>query len=109
MWLLYTLVAAVHTTESYICTHCELKLFQHSDLGETCAPNVQSFKCTVEGCGRCYSRADTLSAHMKTAHGESVVQKKSRFICPVAQCSKTCFHATQLINHLSEHKINVGR
>ena len=45
----------------------------------------------------------------RLAMAKSVLQKKSHFTCPVAQCSKTCLHATQLINHLGEHKINVGR
>ena len=64
-------------------------------------------KCTIVGCDK-VSRGDTLKNHMKTAHGIDVSKKKSRFTCPAKPCAKTFFHATQLINHLSEHKIDVG-
>ena len=70
---------------------------------------AKSFICTVEGCSRCYSRADTLRLHMKQAHGRDVTQKKSRFLCPVSECAKSFFHATQLMKHLKEHKMDVGK
>ena len=68
-----------------------------------------NLKCTVAGCDRHYSRADSLREHIRVAHGENVSKKKSRFTCPVVECNKTYFHATQLINHLSEHNIKVGK
>ena len=87
-------------------------LFLSLSLSPCQPPSLPPFALRAEvfeKCDRQYSRSDTLSKHMKIAHGKIVTQKTSCFTCPFAECSKTCFHATQLIAHLSEHKINVGR
>jgi len=63
----------------------------------------------MDGCGRGYSRLDSLNNHLKVAHGVDTSRKNSRFACPLGTCSQKFFHATQLISHLREHKIHVGR
>ena len=70
---------------------------------------AQSFTCTVDGCNRSYTCADTLRLHMKQAHNKHMTQKRSRFVCPMSECAKCFFHATQLTKHMKEHKVDVGR
>ena len=35
--------------------------------------------------------------------------KSARFSCPATDCTMKYFHCTQLINHLAEHKMDVGK
>ena len=46
---------------------------------------------------------------MKQAHNKYMTQKRSRFVCPMSECAKCFFHATQLTKHMKEHKVDVGR
>lgn len=82
----------------------------HFNIQQISTEIAQSFTCTVDGCNRCYSRADTLRLHMKQAHDKDVTQKKPRFLCPMSECDKSLFHATQLTKHMKEtHKVEVGK
>ena len=67
-------------------------------------------KCEVEGCGYSCNRADNLKIHLKNQHNiTKSTQKKARFFCPVDECMKTYYHAKQLIDHLNEHNMEIGK
>lgn len=77
-------------------------LLQTQSDAKTCgtgAGTLVKLKCTVTGCNRHYSRADSLRDHTRVANGENLAKKKARFTCPTVDCNKTYFHAIQLINH----------
>ena len=45
---------------------------------------------------------------MKNVHQIDTTVKRARFLCPVENCTKKYFHATEM-NHLTEHKIDLGK
>ena len=65
-------------------------------------------KCDGEGCGYSSNRADNFKIHLKNQHKIiNCTVKRARFSCPVKECMKK--YAKQLIDHLNEHKMDVGK
>ncbi|KAI3629512.1 hypothetical protein MIR68_012527 [Amoeboaphelidium protococcarum] len=55
------------------------------------------FCCPVEGCGKSFSRKDSLTTHLKTHSGVK------EFVCHVEGCGKSFYHQRTLRKHLLGH------
>ncbi|KAM3581795.1 hypothetical protein VKS41_005954 [Umbelopsis sp. WA50703] len=56
------------------------------------------YVCTVEGCGKRFSRPDSLNTHIKTHSNERP------YVCPQPGCKKAYFHSRSLKKHERAHE-----
>src|SRR4051812_16414215 len=59
------------------------------------------FVCTVNGCGKRFSRPDSLTTHIKTHSNHRP------YICPFKGCNKAYYHSRSLRKHEKTHDIRV--
>ncbi|KAI9284277.1 hypothetical protein BC943DRAFT_66462 [Umbelopsis sp. AD052] len=60
------------------------------------------YLCTVEGCGKRFSRPDSLNTHIKTHSNERP------YVCPHQGCKKAYFHSRSLKKHERAHEQQVS-
>jgi len=61
--------------------------------------NMRMYKCTVDGCNKCFARGEHLKRHLRSIHTNEKPHK-----CPVEGCGKDFSRHDNLGQHMRVHK-----